>query len=60
MTESTADYNFITDRLAIGNVAGDQPKEESGTRHCWEHSAAPVKIHVGLDEMLRFSSHRPV
>lgn len=40
--------------------SGDQPKEESGTRHCWEHSAAPVKIHVGLNEMLRFSSHRPV
>ncbi len=51
MTESTADYNF---------GSGDQPKEESGTRHCWEHSAAPVKIHVGLNEMLRFSSHRPV
>ena len=32
---------------------GSQPKEESGTRHCWDHSTAPVKIHVPLDIMMR-------
>lgn len=45
--------------LAFTFGTGSVPKRGSGTRHTWDHSTAPRKVHFGLDDLLR-EQHPPL